>query len=338
MVSEAPHNHDLFEVDEPTHPFSRGEIDRLRRMADLEPFPEHAQGPDAENPEIANLSTRSPLAVVPSVETMSERPSNDGARGEEEWFELDGRWLRVSLQSFAHFGLNGAPPGMIGSVDASFISGAINWQDGAPFRALPRLTEVYVAPEPEPEPEPAKSQPSSRLDKRWRWVGLVASLVGLVLLVAWIFPRAGVEPEQPRILDVRPTPVADPPAASPPATIADLPKPDSESEEAEDDTGEILLVLDEEPRKEKSRKSPAQSDACVEHRKLATRAHEGGKWVLLEELTQRRNCWARTSEAKALQMRALFELERFRECVQLGAQGGSKEVEKWVSNCQRALE
>lgn len=340
MVSEAPHNQDLFEVDEPTHPFSRVEIDRLRQIADLEPLPAQAEGRGAENPELTDMSARSPLAVVPSLITVSERPSNDGDRDKEEWFELDGRWLRVSLESFSHFGLSGAPPGMVGSVDASFVSGTINGQACAPLHPLPRLTEVYQAPAPEPEPEPAKSSPSSRARKRGLWAVLVASPLVLAL-AAWVFTRIGVASEQPMDQDAEPVSIEAPdgPTEGPTATVVAPPIPSPEPEAGDDETGDIIFAEDDEKsRKRKPSKDRADSDACVEHRKLATRAEAGGKWAQLEELAQRRKCWPRSSEAKALQMRALFELERFAQCVEMGAQGGPKEIHKWVSNCQRALD
>jgi hypothetical protein len=332
MVSEAPRNHDLFEVDEPTQPFSRGEIDRLRRIAALEPAPAQAQEPDAEIPDLTEVSTPSPLAVVLGA-----------GQAAEEWFELEGRWLRVSLESFAHFGMSGTPPGMLGSEFACFVSGTIgDPRESSPIHRMPRLTEVYEAasPEPDPEPEPEELQFSSPSRKRSLWAVLIASPLGLAL-VAWIFAHGGDGPEQPMSQDVAPpvvVPVANQGTAEPTAPVAAPIVDEPESSGDGETGGEVVPIVDKKPGKRKAPKGLAQSPACVEHRKTAQRALDDGKWELLLDLTQNRSCWARASEAKALKMRALFELEQFQECVRLGTQGGSKEIQKWLSNCQRALE
>ena len=120
--------------------------------------------------------------------------------------------------------------------------------------------------------------------------------------------------------DDEPVRADEPDLAAPPLPIADVGSPVSE------------------PRGRTRHNTEAQSPSCVAHRQLAESAQRGGDWEALERLAQRHTCWVRASEAKALQLRSLFELERFHECIRLGAKGGSKEIKKWASNCQRALE
>ncbi|NJK31064.1 MAG: hypothetical protein HC927_00880 [Deltaproteobacteria bacterium] len=101
---------------------------------------------------------------------------------------------------------------------------------------------------------------------------------------------------------------------------------------------------DEGPRKRGKAKVPkrelaeSKSDECAALRDQAKAARNKGNWKQLLQLTERRSCWARASEAKALRMQALFELDRHQECITLGGGDKSREVSKWVTICQRALD
>jgi hypothetical protein len=308
MVSNAPHNPSDVEVDEPTQPFSRAEINRLRQAAEFLPPPPREQRLDADRTDVTHVSTLGMLTVVPAD------PGMDG------WFELGGRWLRVCARSFEQFGFSGAPPGMIGAVDASFLSGTIDREGSAS------------------ELEPEGSQPFSRRHK-WKLWMLVAAPLALAL-TAWVFARIAAEPVQPMTRDAEQV-SADVPSepTKVPIEPPTIPGPELELELEPDEIPgpepDEIRSHDEPPKNPKARKD---FGACVEHRKSATDAKDGGDWVRLLELAQRhRNCWSRVS-ANALQMEALFELGRYPECVQLGAQGSSKkEIQKWLNACQSNL-
>jgi hypothetical protein len=299
MVSNAPHNPSDVEVDEPTQPFSRAEINRLRQAAEL-------------------------ATPAPREQRLDDAAEDAGDPGMDGWFELGGRWLRVCAQSFEQFGFSGAPPGMIGAVDASLVSGTIDREASAS------------------ELEPKGSQPSSRRHK-WKVGVLVAAALALAL-TAWVFARIAAEPVKPmtRARDAEQV-SADVPSEPTKVSIESPtipgPEPDGvpspEADEIPAPEPDEIRSHDEPPKNPKSRKD---FGACVEHRKSATDAKDGGDWARLLELAQRhRSCWSRVS-ANALQMEALFELGRYPECVQLGAQGGSKkEIQKWLNACQSNL-
>jgi HAMP domain-containing protein len=297
MVSNAPHNPSDVEVEEPTQPYSRAEINRLRQAAEFS-------------------------TPAPREQRLDDADEDAGDPGMDGWFELGGRWLRVCAQSFEQFGFSGAPPGMIGAVDASLVSGTIDREGSAS------------------ELEPKGSQPFSRRHK-WKLGGLVAAALALAL-TAWVFARIAAEPVQPMTRDAEqvsadvpsePTkvPIEPPTIAGPEPDEVPRPEPDEIPAPAPDE----IHSHEEPPKNPKARKD---FGACVEHRKSATDAKDGGDWVQLLELAQRhRSCWSRVS-ANALQMEALFELGRYPECVQLGAQGGSKkEIQKWLNACQSNL-
>jgi hypothetical protein len=328
MVSNAPHNPTHVEVDEPTQPYTRSEIDRLRQDAKLA-----AQGErlDAKRPDVAHVSTRGMLTVVPE-----DADEGAGDQGLESWFELDGRWLRVCVQSFEHFGFSGAPPGMVGAVDACFMSGTIDPEGSAGFPPGPQLLEVEqakVEQAPAPKLEPKDPQPFSRRHKWKLWV-LVTSPLALAL-IAWVFARIAAGPVQPMTRDAeqvradvprQPTKVPIEVPVEVPIEVPAIPGPEPDEE---------IPPRDVPPNNPKPRND---FGACVEHRKSAADAKDGGDWERLLELAQRRrNCWSRAG-ATALQMEALFELGRYHECVQLAAKDGSKkEIRKWRNACQSNL-
>jgi hypothetical protein len=339
MVSTAPHNPTHVEVDEPTQPYSRMEIDRLRQVAKLASPPPQEQRLDAERPEVmyVSASTRGMLTVVP--EDADEDAGDQGMQG---WFELDGRRLRVCVRSFEHFGLSGAPPGMIGAVDASLMSGTIGREGSTAFH--PRRQRFEVGQAPASELEPADSQLFSRRHKWKLWV-LVAAPLALAL-AAWVLTRIAAGPVQPTTRDAEqvradvPSQPTNVPVEVPIEVPIDVPidVPVEVPIDAPVITSPKLDEIpshDEPPHEPKPRKDFGE---CVEHRKSATDAKDGGDWARLLELAQhRRNCWSRVS-ANALQMEALFELGRYSECVQVGVQAGSKkEIRKWRNACQSNL-
>lgn len=323
MVSNAPHNPaDVptdVEVDEPTLPYSRAKIDRLRHGA--RPRPQE-QRVDAERPDITHLSTRGPLTVV--SEHADEIAHDQSMQG---WFGSDGRWVRICLDSFAHFGFSGAPPGMIGAVDASFLSGTIGDEGSTSLVPGPQRLEQLTAP-----------QPIVRRHE-WKLAVLVASALALAL-AAWVLTRNDVGTRQAMTGDAQqvrsdvPSQSSDRPSEAPSEIPIELPieKP---SEESVDPASETEIAAHEQTHaKPKPRKDIG---ACDKHRKLAADAKAGGDWARLLELAQRRSCWSRAS-AVALQMEALFELGRYHECFALGSKyAEKKEIQTWRSTCQLNL-
>jgi hypothetical protein len=348
MMSNAPHNPTAVEVDEPTQPYSRTEIDRLRQVAKLANSPAQEQRLVAERPEVTHVSSpiRGMLTVVPD-----DTDEDVGDQDMKGWFELDGRTLHVCVRCFEHFGFSGAPPGMIGAVDASFASGTIDRGGSAGFHPRPQRLEIEQAEvEQAPAPELVRedSPPFSRRHKWKLWV-LATSPLALAL-AAWVFTRIAAGPVQsmtraaeqveadvPSQLTKVPIEMpSDVPVDVPVVIPIDVPIeapidvpgiPGSESDEIP--SRDVPLNIPE-PRKD--------FGACVEHRKSAADAKDGGDWARLLEFAQRRrSCWSRVS-ANALQMEALFELGRYSECVQLGARDGSrKEIRKWLNACQSNL-
>lgn len=329
MRSESLATRDPFEVDEPTHPFTRAEINRLREQSsDLADISEQAQEPDDESPAI--IQSAGPTAGI------GDDPPPRG----EDWFQLEGRWLRVSLEPFANFGMNGTPPGMIGCAEVCFVSGTINGPDSVPTQPLPRLTEVYQVAPPEPvqeweEPLQDGLRPSKRV---WGALGVIGSLA--VVLGVWGVIRPSEEPEQPTVAqgevvekteepELREESV--PPTPEPVEPV--LPEPTTPDKEEP-----VVDVADVSKKKTPKSSNPSSTPECVSHRESAMQARQNGEWEQLEKLAQRRECWRSKSEAKALRMQALFQLERFRQCVGLGGNDNAKEVQQWVSTCQRAVD
>lgn len=284
---EASHDPAL-EVDEPTQPFSRADIQRLRE----------------------------------------EAQRRQDVYEDEEWFELDGRRLRVSLAAFEYICLGTPPPGMIGAADASFACGAI--VDDR-VSALPRP----VPPSPEADPPAPQEVTLSRelkvlsRDRKRIWV-IALGLAAVVASATWAFVdtawkvQARGEASTEALKTVNrgvtkepPTPIVSP---EPPSVEVEPPK------------------ADEPNRGVPSDKPASQTRACIERRDRAENARRNGDYELLEQVAGHHKCWTPESKAKELQMQALFELGRFDDCIRMGAKGGSKGMKKWASTCQRALE
>jgi len=346
-MTELSPDRDLYEVDDPTQPFSRSEIETMRRNVD----DRAAAGPRAvialvEEPAPPPVDLTSEVAdelleAMATVKILNPLVPIEGP----DWFELSGRRIRISVDRFGQFGNSGTPPGMIGASHSSFLYGQIGGEPNVPCQPLPRLTAVYPAAS---DIDDAALTPDEILEiedfvsaRRWRALLFVAALAVLVAGGGWSLARgrsapaviedaksSGVASAQPR----QPEPVASIGPPSGPATEPDKPA--------------LVEQQVEHPQETKPKQKPSSTEAsaprhrrpeCVRHRGQAQDALRRGKWTELDGLAQRTECWSSSRTANALRLRALFELERYRECVELGRKAKSKEEKKWLSNCKRAL-
>jgi hypothetical protein len=319
MMAEAPNSFDS--VDEPTQPYSRKEIDRLRRGVGV------ADG-------TVRFSVVATALDVPEVHEVDTIEEIDG-----EWFEVAGRRLRVALDTLDHIGLSGGAPGMITSRQFALVSGEIRRDGDAPCVPAPRFTAAHpVAGPPVAEvrtPVEVIDEDSTDYDHPGRRRGIW--LVGGVLTLGLVFgiqamwssdePAEEEHVEEPDDLPRESAPPVPADAKPEPQVVVDLPVVPEPVAEPAPESGK---------KKKKSR--PDATPACVARRGDADAALRDGEWVQLEEIAKQTKCWSKASEAKALRMRALFELERFEECVELGTNDRSKEMVKWQKNCSRALQ
>ncbi len=325
-------------IGEPTQPFSRSEIERMRQVTqDDDDAAPVDPGPDPDGFEaMITVKTRNPLLPL-------EGP---------DWFELDGRRIRVSLDPFVNFGQNGAPPGMLNASVASFISGEIT-PDGVPTQPLPRLAMEYEAA-PALVEAPAPAEPAAAvvpatgedelleleagLRARTRRVILALAAALLLGLGSWLLVRAGRGDEQPAaepgeqlvIEAAAPTQAREPTDEPVPELAAVVPEPDLPAADDADDTD------DEQPSKSRERKSTSRkrSVRCKRERARGEDAKRDGRWAEIVELHNRKD----SCLSDALWLRALFELERYKECMKFEARARTKEEKKWVNNCKRALQ
>jgi hypothetical protein len=223
----------------------------------------------------------------------------------DDYFELDGRRIRVSLVAFADIGSGGTPRGMIGCRVRPAVHGVIG-------ERADDDTEVW-------------GRAVARRASRLHWLVLVVPTCALVAAAgSWLWlrspPAREVVTRESSSLTVEPARV-EVPYAEPETAIAVL-------------GSKAATARPSPPAAE-----PHES-GCAQHRALADAARHAGDWTALERLARARSsCWPRASVALGLQMRALFELDRYRECLELGSKSKSKsrEVEQWSNNCERAL-
>lgn len=210
--------------------------------------------------------------------------------------------IRVSLAAFTDMGARGTPPGMIGSAKVRAIHGEI--LDGVKL-AGPRARLLELTRRPLRRSVVAVAVVALITAAAWSGIRRVPPASGQLALAA---PQ--LEPDRVTI-PTRPTPVRPAPHAPVLSSLAADSRP--------------------QPR-------PAhQSQACIEHRARAESARKAGEWAELEQLARQRRCWSPQRVALALQMRALFELDRYRECVDLGANSTTQEIQQWSRTCARAL-
>jgi hypothetical protein len=296
MMAKAPDSFDPAEVDEPTQRF-------LRTAA---PITAVADG-----------------TVRFSVVTTSH---NGPDEVDGDWFEVAGRRIRVSLDSLAHIGLSGEPPGMITSGRLRFVAGEIPRDRDAPLsRAEPYAPVGRFADESFGYEHPGR---------RRGLLLLGATLALAFLLGLWALSSSDVPVNDEHVAEhdgAAEEPTLVPPAEKTRAAPLDPPHPAPEASPypAEPST---------KPGKTGKQATKAATAACAARRRNAEAALREGEWAQLEVLVKQTKCWRKPSEAKALLMRALFELERFEECIELSKNDRSKEVGKWQKNCSRALQ
>ena len=316
---------DPLDIDEPTQPYSRSEIERLRRTAGLS-------------------AGSSPVTAPPSndegrVRVVADSPS-EPADEVEGWFELGGHLRKISLLCFMDVGSAGTPASMICSAKTNLVSGEIG--AAALHKSKPEISESLAASAREELP----SDPPSDDDIELIWVrkhrtlrllagvGLLVSLVVIGLRIG--LPRGSDEPDAART-PADATLAVEPFEGEPsPADMNGPPPPATSDSSAEAPPGSVATTDSE--RSLPTRRDAPNGPACTRLRKQANRALDAGEWHELEALTTQRRCWQRASEHKLLRMQALFELERFRECVDLGRHDKAREVKKWTAICQTALD
>jgi len=232
-------------------------------------------------------------------------------RADEEWVEVSGRRFRVSLEALSHIGGNGTPEGMIGSADTAFVHGEIGGEPPELDEAVEWLTAAR---------------------RSRRKIGLALAVASVLGLVAWAWPTSEQTGEsvQP-IIRVESVPVrpveADFVVVSP--STSTTPEVDGNRESSPRPTS----------TRDKSRlrdRGDKQEAGCELRRRRARQALRDGDWVRLEKLARQSSCWPRACEAAGLQMKALLELDRYRECVRIGKTCKSEETTKWLNICERA--
>lgn len=314
-MNGAQHPSDPLAIVEHTQPFSIPEIEEMQRAHEAQPG---------------------------AGETPPSGDPND-----QDWFQLAGRWVRISLEALDHIGHSGGPANMIGSANGSFIFGEVGGEPNTPRGPLSRLTGVHPSADPEPAPphNPADDElladdalvfdwVARRRRRKWA-LSLVSSAalgLGSWALLTWQRGQRQNPNEGPD-----PTPItisAAPLREYPDSDVETLKRAKAEAMKAKKD--QAARANAKAGRSTQARATPHLDRDCVNHRQDAEAAQREGDWAKLELLSQRANCWRSPAQPRGLRLRALFELERYQECVELGADSNSKEVNKWVNNCQRA--
>ena len=90
---------------------------------------------------------------------------------------------------------------------------------------------------------------------------------------------------------------------------------------------------------EPARPPAVDSPACREHRDAAVKAKRSSNWSAVLEHVSAKACWTgpHKTAAVALRVRALFQTERFAECVKAGGKSSDEEVTKVVVSCAGRL-
>ncbi|HLT36744.1 MAG TPA: hypothetical protein VK034_10670 [Enhygromyxa sp.] len=235
-----------------------------------------------------------------------DQPGDAGDDG----FVLFGRWVRISLSAYDRIGITGTPAGMRGSANRRAIHGAIGYRTH--YRTQ-RRAGLLVGAGPG--------------DRAWlKLLPVLLAIVGLGWLVWLVGVDRGVE--RAASLDSAPAGPADPDGfVWVPFALEHGARPP-------------LAAATATP---KSAAAPGQrieasaGEPCLRRREQAEQALSRGEWAQLEQLARRKSCWPRASTAVGLRMQALFELERYHECIDLGATSPAKETARWANNCRRAL-
>lgn len=305
-MNEVPQG-DLFEVDDPTQPFSRTRIDELRRAAEQ---------------RLAAVAAEAAAKTEACADLDRTLENLDLAAGDGEWFEVDGHRIRVSLEAFDDICLGRKPDNLVSSADSSLVFGEIGWDP---------LLESDGAME--------WSIEHRRSRRKWVLVFLVAPIVVALAVWAGLHGRPADQPTANSAIEFpqRPTRVESVPVRPTGESMDARPQePPVTPPLADDQPPAAEPIPDDELQPASREDEPRSEDGCSQRRKQASDALRHGQWTQLDKLAQRTGCWPRTDRALALRMRALFELERFQECVKLGARSKSREIQQWVNNCQRA--
>ena len=223
-----------------------------------------------------------------------------------------------SLEAFAHIGYGGTPPGMITSGWSNTATGQIGGGE---------VTE---------DKEDTPLSGSGRVGAAPK-VGVAALLVCVGALGFVLYMRMKGD---------APTPTT----ATEPERIIVAPPPTSELEQvpsvasaaARESGHEVAQSAEPDSRKrktksERARKPSEPRQSCKVTVEEAERAGRRGRWDDTERLTRQfPQCWNSTLERKKLRMRALFELDRFEECIKLGRGSSNATIERLANGCREA--
>jgi hypothetical protein len=96
------------------------------------------------------------------------------------------------------------------------------------------------------------------------------------------------------------------------------------------------------PRKDKPRAPGPGPEVgeppCTDVAAEATMAIRSRQWSRVLKLTKSSRCWDDDVTRNSLRINALFELERYDECVKLGETVAHPEVRRWAKRCEQQLE
>ncbi|HET6582244.1 MAG TPA: protein kinase, partial [Nannocystaceae bacterium] len=133
-----------------------------------------------------------------------------------------------------------------------------------------------------------------------------------------------------------PAPVIEPPPVASPEPPEPAPPTAAPTKRSAKSKSRVLpRVVPDAPEPEVAKTSSADSEECVRTRREAEDARNNHDWNGLLRHTQKGSCWPTGSARKKLRVKAMMELNRFDDCVQLGQGVTDTEVVGWVQTCSK---
>jgi serine/threonine protein kinase len=216
-------------------------------------------------------------------------------------------------------------------------------------------TEAYEDPRVPPKPQPYRGA-----DRRWMIGGVIAIASALVVGVTWALPSgaddvapamvsAQAEKAEPRDVEAEREPAIEAPKPDPDPDPAAEPEPDPEPEPepdpdpdpdpaAEPDRApEIVPATRVDPRSTpRKEKDPSRTPECEAERAKAEAAFKRRDFRSTLALLGSRRCWKQQGgQFTAMKAEALFQAERFDDCVAVGGSSSDPRVIKIVSRCKQ---
>jgi serine/threonine-protein kinase len=227
------------------------------------------------------------------------------------------------------------------------------------LRSLPR--EAPTAAEPQAADTPAVSAPTSLISpsasssglarpfpvaqaQRRRHRGVVASGIAVLAAAAIVFGISSMSStpsgDEPAVVESQPSPaLAAPPPEKEPRTRDPAEEQDEISEAAPPESppggaNEAADTKEESAQAPPDTTEPWATSECADVRKAAARARQRSAWATLLRKVKRRECWRKRSEHVRLQVQALAELQRFRECLDVGKGYNDPKIKRYVRLCE----